>query len=321
MTDKQVLDQILEQAYGLIQQGEAEQAISLGNQLLEHRHARGFEVIALAYEQQGKPDEAIGVLKDGVSKVPAAWPLWELLGNLHSDQDSQGQARDCYNKALNCPGSDKDSINYNIAIMLKREGKFQEAHEICNQIGADDLKNKAKTLRIALLNGMNQYDEAITYANSVIADILGQQDLPDEDMQDLARAYAELGRSHWEGRYDRQAAWESAWKSLEWDRSDNSALWLVREIIGRKSQLSKWYKLVIEGKWHFPLEQSKETPNFLTTYEVVADSPEDALQFAQDLEPVEVRPTMRIDSTEDMGQFPDNQQGVYWRSAYGFFMQ
>jgi hypothetical protein len=46
MIDRQTVDGLLEQAYGLIQQGDAEQAIVVGNQLLEHRHARGFEIIA-----------------------------------------------------------------------------------------------------------------------------------------------------------------------------------------------------------------------------------------------------------------------------------
>jgi Tfp pilus assembly protein PilF len=319
MIDRQTVDQLLEQAYNFIQQGDAEQAIKLGNQLLEHRHARGFEIIALAYEQQGKTPDAIAVLKDGVSKVPNAWPLWELLGNLYSDQDESQQAHNAYKRALDCPNVDRSSVNYNYAILLKRENKFDEAMKLCESIDAPDLKNKTKVLRLSLQNATGHHDEAINFANGLVSEMLAEPDMPDEDMQDLARAYAELGRAYWEGKYDRQASWENAWKALEWDRSDNTALWLVREIISRKSPGSKWYKLVVEGKWHFPLEPDKDPPGFITTYEVVADSVEDALAFAQDLEPVEVRPSMKVESQEDMGNFPDNQQGVYWRSAYGFY--
>ena len=319
MIDRQTVDGLLEQAYGLIQQGDAEQAIVVGNQLLEHRHARGFEIIALAYEQQGRTADAIAILKEGVSKVPGAWPLWELLGNLYSDQDEYQEADSAYQRALACPNADGDSINYNYAILLKRQGKLDQANALCDRISSEDLKTKTKVLRLSLFNAMKKHDQAIQYGARLIEEMLQQKDLPDEDMQDLARAYAEVGRAHWEGKYDRQSAWENAWKALEWDRSDNSALWLVREIINRKSAGSKWFKLIVEGRWHFPIEPDKAPPGFITTYEVVADSPQEALAFAQDLEPVEVRQTMRLDSHEEMGAFPDNQQGVYWRSAYGFY--
>jgi tetratricopeptide (TPR) repeat protein len=294
MIDRRTVDGLLEQAYNLIQQGQSEQAIIVGNELLKHRHARGFEIIALAYEQQGRSAEAVAVLQDGVSKVPNAWPLWELLGNLFSDQEQFEDAKHCYEKALGCPNADTDSINYNYAILLKRQGILEEAMKLSERIRSADLLTMVQT-------------------------VLSSGNIPEDDMADLARAYAELGRAQWEGRYDRQSAWESAWKALEWDRSDNNALWLVREIINRKSAGSRWFKLVIEGRWHFPIETDKPPPAFVTTYEVVADSPQDALIFAQDLEPMEIRKSMKVDSHEDLGNFPENQQGVYWRSAYGFY--
>ena len=321
MIDRQVVDDMLEKAFGLIQQGDAEAAIVVGKQLLDVRNARGFEIIALAYEQQGRSDEAIAVLKDGVAKVPGAWPLWELLGNIYSDLGELPSAHDAYQKAQSCPKADMSSINYNFAILLKREGKFNEAMSMCDSITSEDLRNKVRVLRLSLMNALGKHDDAINFGNSIIAEIMGQTDLPDEDMQDLARAYAELGRAWWEGKYDRQTAWENAWKALEWNRSDTSALWLVREIIGRKSPQSAMFKLVVEGQWHFALEADKPPPGFITTYEIVAESPEDALTFAQDLEPVDVRPTMKIDSHEELEKCPENNQGVYWRSAYGFYSQ
>ncbi len=320
MIDRQTIDGLLEQAYNLIQQGDAEQAIIVGNQLLENRHARGFEIIALAYEQQGRSAEAIAVLKEGVSKVPGAWPLWELLGNLYSDAEEYPEAFNSYQKAMNCPNVDTDSVNYNYAILLKRMGRLDEASSLCDRISGPDLNNKVRVLKLSVLNAQSKFDEAIQFGKRFIEELVVVPDLPEEDMQDLARGYAEVGHAHWKGQYNREAAWENAWKALEWHRSETSALWLVREIINRKSAASKWFKLVVEGRWHFPIDPEKAPPGFITTYEVVADSPEDALAFAQDLEPLEVRGTMRLDSHEDMGSFPDNLQGVYWRSAYGFYM-
>lgn len=320
MIDPQTVDSLLENAYNLIQSGEAEQAIMVGNQLLEQKHARGFEIIALAYEQLGRSGEAIAVLKEGVSKVPRAWALWELLGNLYSDADQFEEAANAYRTAATCPNADKDSVNYNHAILLRRQGELDRAAALCDQVNGKELRNKVRVLKLSVLNAQKRYAEVIAQGQLLVDELLLVVDLPEEEMQDVARAYAEIGRAHWEGSYNRDGAWENAWKSLEWDRAENSALWLVREIINRKSPHSKWFKLVVEGKWHFPIDPAKPPPGFITTYEVVADSAEDAMALAQDLEPLEVRGSMRLDTAEDLGSYPENQQGVYWRSAYGFYM-
>jgi tetratricopeptide (TPR) repeat protein len=319
MIDPQTVDGLLEQAYTLIRQGQSEQALAVGSELLQHRHARGFEIIALAFEQQGKSEDAIAVLQDGVNQVPSAWPLWELLGNLYSDQEQYAEAQQSYDKALACSNCDFDSINYNYAILLKRLGKLEEAMKLSERIRAADLEMKVRVLQLSILNAMKRHDEAAQRGTQLVQKLLTRNQIPEDEMGDLARTYAEVGRAYWEGKVDRQSAWENAWKALEWDRSDNNALWLVREIINRKSSGSKWFKLVIEGRWHFAIEPNKPIPSFVTTYEVVADTPQDALNFAKDLEPMEVRQSMRIDHHEDLGSFPENHQGVYWRSAYGFY--
>lgn len=320
MIDRQAVDNLLEQAYNLIQQGDAEKAIAVGTELLKQKHARGFEIIALAYEQQGRMADAITILSEGVAKVPNAWPLWELLGNVHSDQESFAEAHKCYNTALSCPNVDADSVQYNVAILLKRQNKLQDAFALCKRIKGEQLGPKLPVLRIAILNAMHRYDEAAHLAYELIERMLQLPEVAEEEMPDLARAYAELARALWEGRHDRQAAWENTWKALEWDRCESSALWLVREIVNRKSPGSKWLKIVIEGQWHQPLEENKPAPGFITTYEVVADTAEEALRFARDLEPLEVRTSLKIDSSEDLGGYPDHNQGVYWRSAYGFYI-
>jgi tetratricopeptide (TPR) repeat protein len=319
MIEGRKVDGLLDQAYNLIEQGESEQAVMVGQELLRQRHARGFEIIALAYEQRGRSADAITILQDGVSKVPNAWPLWELLGNLFSDQEQFAQSQNCYDKALACPNADGDSINYNYAILLKRQGKLNEAMTLAESIKSAELQLQLRVFQLSILNAMKRHDDAAKAGTELVQRLLSSGQIPEDQMQELARANAEIGRAYWEGRKDKQAAWESAWKALEWDRSDNNALWLVREIVSRKSVKSKWFKLVIEGRWHFAIEADKPPPAFVTTYEVVADSVPDALIFAQDLEPLEVRQSMKIDSHEELGDFPDNLQGVYWRSAYGFY--
>jgi tetratricopeptide (TPR) repeat protein len=318
MSDRQNVAQLLTKAYDLLESGDINQAIVLGKQLIELKHARGFVVIALAYEQQGNINEAITVLKDGIAKVPGAWPLWELLGNIYSDQKQFPEAYSAYNKALSCPNVDKALINYNLSILLKREGKFDQALSICEAIDSMDLKTKKEALKLSLLNELSKYDEVVELGNKIISNIFAQEKISDDQFQDLARTYSEIGRAHWLGKYDKQLTWENAWRALEWDRGEPGALWLVREIISRKSPNSKWFSIIAKGKWHTAIEAGKPAPLFRTSYEIVCDTKEDALQNVQDLEPVEVRSSITIESIEEKENCPDNQQGVYWRSGYSF---
>ena len=53
---------------------------------------------------------------------------YTLCNNCHDFyQEEYAEARTAYEKALACPNVDADSVNYNFAILLKREGKPEEA--------------------------------------------------------------------------------------------------------------------------------------------------------------------------------------------------
>lgn len=318
MTDRKMVDDLIDQAYAALHKANYGKAMTLGRELLQQRHARGFEIIALSQEQQGKTADAIATLKDGISKVPAAWALWELLGNIYSDQGNTDEAHKAYQKALACPNADTASINYNYAIQYKREKKFDRALALLDHAENEALKTKVKTLRISIFNGQGRHADVFSYGATLIAELLNQNNVREEEMQDLARVYAELARAQLDGNNDKQSAWEHAWKALEWDRCDGNALAVVREIVGKKSAASKWYKLTVDGQWYYSIQANKQPPAFTGVYEVVAETPEQALIYAQDLEPLEVRPSMRIRKTEDLGSFADNLQGVYWRGPYTF---
>jgi tetratricopeptide (TPR) repeat protein len=319
MIDNRTVDGLLEEAYHLIRLGRSEEAVAVGQELLKHRHIRGFEIIALAFQQLDRFDDAIQVLSDALSGVPTSWPLWELLGNVYSDKDQYAEARNCYDRALACPNSDISSINYNFAVLLKRQGEWQEAMNVCQFITNPDMQTKLRVLQLCLLNGLHRYQEVMDAAPALIAELAARQDIGEEDGEDVARMYAELGRAQWESTKDLQTSWQNAWLALEWDRSCNSALWLVREIVNHKSPQSKWFRLIIEGRWHSPVQANAAAPWFATSYEVVADSVEAAFKFAGDLEPLEVRETLRLESSEELGPYAQHNQGVYWRAGYRFF--
>lgn len=307
-------------AYAALDSDDIGKAMEIAQELINLRHVRGFEILALALEKQDRYTDGIEVLRKGISVVPDAYPLWELMGNLYSKERDYENAETAYVTALACPNSDSASICYNMAVMLRHSGHPQQALSIATQIDSPLLAIRVNALKVSLYNAIQEYDEAADLANQLISEIMALEELGDDDMKDLAMVYAELGRSIYLGSGNKQGAFESAWKSLEWERSEPTALWLVRELIGRKSNDSRWFQVEVEGNWYFPLEQGKLPPRFRVTYDIVADNIDEAMMFAKHLEPPEIRESMQVKSVSDRGNHANYTQGLYWRSPYNFVL-
>lgn len=312
------IEAIVKDAYAALDDDELQKAMELAALLLETRHARGFEIMALALEKQDRYEEAIDLLRKGVSIIPDAYPLWELMGNFYSKEKDYEKAETAYVTALACYGCNSASISYNMAVMLRHAGKPKQAFTVASHIQDPALGIKTKTLLVSLLNSLQEYEDAARLANELISEIMSLDELGDEDMKDLAQVYAEMGRAVYLGTGNKQGAFENAWKSLEWERSEPTALWLVRELIGRKSNDSRWFRLEVEGHWYFPLEQGKTPPKFRVTYDIVADNIDEAMMFSKHLEPPEIRESMQVKSVSDRGSHAHFTQGLYWRSPYNF---
>ncbi|MBU3537085.1 hypothetical protein KHT87_21930, partial [Alkalihalobacillus clausii] len=91
------------------------------------------------------------------------------------------------------------------------------------QINNPILTVRVNTLKVSLMNNLKRYDEAAYLANVLISEIMALEELGDEDMKDLAQVYAELGRAMFLGEGNKQGAFESAWKALEWERAEPTA--------------------------------------------------------------------------------------------------
>ena len=314
------LQTLVKEAYAALDDGDLDKAVELAEQLLDQRHTRGFEILSMALERQGDLDEALDVVNAGINAVPDAFPLWELLGNIYSKKRMFDEAQQAYQRALECPNADQESVKYNFAVMWRNAGHLDRALALATQVTSPAMSIRAKTLRTSLLNGMGLYEECANLSNAIVGEVMALDEMSDDDMKELAQTYAELGRALWLGRGDKQGAFENAWKALEWERADPSALWLIRELIARKSPESHWFRMELQGLWYFPLEQNKEAPHFTVSYDVVADNEEEALMFTKHLEPPEIRDSMVVANCEDRGDYPNHMQGIYWRSNYNFIM-
>jgi len=100
------VDTLIEEAASALESGDADSALEKGRQLIDLRHAYGFEVIARAHWQRDERAEAVRALADGVENAPHVWPLWALLGDYSAESGDKKRARDCYEHVLSIPNID-----------------------------------------------------------------------------------------------------------------------------------------------------------------------------------------------------------------------
>ena len=315
------VDVMIERAFELLEEGNSEEALALGRELEEARHTSGFEIQALAHGDLGDLPEAIQILERGVELAPEVWLLWQLLGNYRSDEGLWEEALEAYERALRCPGVDGRSVHYNVATLLSRENRDEEAlsHLQLEHLGAEEPRLELvclmASLRIALLTRLEWFDEALAEGRRFLTKAR-VEDWVDEH---LAPVLGEYASALWQGRSDREGAENAAWEAIALDKMEGAAMWVLRELNPVASSRGHLFWLKLEGRGSEPLEGDQTPPGFFTTYEVVADSADEALEFARLFEPPGVRDSLRIEESEVLEERPGEPKGVYRSSGYSFF--
>jgi tetratricopeptide (TPR) repeat protein len=100
------IESLIRQADDALEAGNDKAALTAGQQLIDLRHAYGFEVLARAYLLRDEKTRAIATLQDGVGKAPNVWQLWELLGDSWTDVGDARRARESYERVLALPNAD-----------------------------------------------------------------------------------------------------------------------------------------------------------------------------------------------------------------------
>lgn len=309
-------ERLMAEAFDALDEHDLRRALKLGHKLKKMRHSSAFEIIALAYAAEDKLDDAIEILEEGVQKAPQVWLLWQLLGNYYSDRGSYGKSLECYRRALECPQVDVDSIHLNTAITLGREGKYEQALAEMQQATAKEIERRAKSQTMYLLNCTGRYAECIALGEEAIA----SADRGDEGDGDLASMHARLAQAVWKLRQDRGAALDYAWRAIALDKSEETAAWVIRDAANELSPSSRYLSILVCGRWPEPFEGETEAPGFFASYQVVAETPEEAMTFIRRFEPEDVRETLIIEECEEGESAPDQPKGVYEAPrGYSFF--
>jgi tetratricopeptide (TPR) repeat protein len=301
------IESLIDEAFAALDTLDIERAIELGRQLETLRHSSCFEILALAFDADDKREEAIAVLEDGTTKAPSVWRLWQLLGNYYSDSRRLEDSMNCYRKAFECPNVDASSVYLNKSIALLRNQDYLPAIKAIDQVSSEALQPLAISHKMHLFNAAKMFSEAVTLGENAI-------DLPlwnDENTEQLAEVHSELAFAIWKSSLDRDRAQYHAWLAISIDKSETTAAWVIRDIAAETSPKARHMTVMIRGRWHVPFEEETEPPGFFANYEVVAETPEEALAFILPFEPEKVRDSLGIEEYTLREPAPGVPKGVY----------
>jgi tetratricopeptide (TPR) repeat protein len=128
-SDQKSAHDLMSEAFEAMNLGKPEAALKIAKKLRRMRYSGCFEIQALAYADLGDPSKAISVLREGTTKCPGVWLLWQLLGNKLSDAGRFEEAFEAYERGLSTGEPNFESLNLNYAIALLRSGQAIQARD------------------------------------------------------------------------------------------------------------------------------------------------------------------------------------------------
>jgi tetratricopeptide (TPR) repeat protein len=307
---------LADKGYELLRDEDYEAARDIAAQLEDLRYSAAFEIGAQAQAGLGDLDKAVEILERGVSKAPTVWLLWHLLGNYRSDLGRFDEAADAYDRALQCDGVHKDWVFLNQGIMFGRRGEHAKALDQLNMVKDPDLDLVVASSLLPALDGLGRSQEALSVA---------QQHLHKKaDNERDARALAFIAYWHCRLRLshgeEKDEVRSEAMDAIAEFGPDEDLLALVRDIDEQYSAASKYYRLLVHAALPQNHELRREVQGYFIKYDVVAETPEEALGFVREFENAEFPAAeLRIEEAEQLEDRPEDPKGVYHFTGRNFY--
>lgn len=319
------IEELMGKGFDAAYSDDFDNAIKIGKELIKKRHSSGFEILALGYQGKCKNKKAISILEKGVKKVPDVYKMWQLLGNLYSNEECFKKSYEAYKNGLKCPNAEKDSLYLNYAIALDGNGDTNEAIAQLNkaQLNRDDnlFKICYWSTKYRLLNQLDRFNETIENYKQVIKEL----NFNENENSELVNADEFISNLHYEFAF-------ALWKKNQLDELDiainmsimankhnDRTKWLIREMRNSISPDVFYYNVIINGEWTLNKSEDGNGLNFFTNYGVIAENEEEALKFIMQFEPKEFHNSIEIEEIKQKKKMPKEPKGVYYTSAYCFY--
>lgn len=279
--------------------------LRLGTELERYRLPMGVALQAQAHLGLGRSDRALDVLQRGVTTWPGQWLLWVDLADVYAGRREFDEAWRLYATARGVRGANVALVEVHRAVSLSHDHHHLEAIDLLQSLETPDRATQVESL-LAQCEIFNQ-QEGPEYVFSRVDRALtligedGSRDYTDE----LVRLHTAAGRACLlQG--DPTGAQDNARRALHVRRGGfKGTLALLRDVRGERSRLGHFYNLLVQGR-------TSEGQTFATTYGVVAETPEEGLEYCRGVErDPTVAETLLLQGAETVEPAPGALRGVY----------
>lgn len=302
--------ELAEEGFDLIAEGQLDEAEAIGDQLVAIPHEAGFQLLAAVAFNRQEMEIALGWLDKGLSRYPKAFRLLLQKGEYLSGWGKFEEAEAVFIKARNADDPDPHYVDVALAHNLFLQEKVDEALNLLKTIKHPEAVFEATVEKYFILDSTAQHDRVLA---DVTADL---EALPEPSIEEddaiMAQILAYVAKAAYLQDEPEATVRQYLRESLDYDRTCEMALWLLRELDPQFSDNSKLYFLDVTGKFADVVEEDEDSAEFATGYTIVADSIEEALEYVRAFEGDVVDPaSLRVVDQEVQKNEEGLQKGIY----------
>ena len=303
--------------FDAIENGSYPEAIKIARSLIKQRHSSGFEILGLALQRQGKITHAIGALEDGTRKAGGVWILWKLLADCYSDAKRYSDAENAYQRANACSGADRDLINLNRGIALRRRGDLRASKDAFRTVAGEKSRLLALTNLIEIAIEERAMDSALDFALQLEPSIKNAARFYSGEW--LSRILSTCASGLMHSSVHKTKAKKFAMAAVDSDPSNSDALRIIRELENRPAIHAMGFRFLVEGVWPQTIGRGKIPPGFFRNCSVVAANQKTAQRYMTKLFPKPIQSTLRVCETAQYPPTSIDFEGVYALSGYSLY--
>ena len=302
----------IERAYDYLEDGEYQKAEELAQQLIQNGDLEGFFILTDIADDKDELTTCITILESAIKEYKDNWRLWMRLGNYQSDLEEFEDAKYSFERAQFLTGADVSLVKLNKAILATKIEDYPTTLLLIEEI-KEDFPLIAYSLKLDILDEQEKYQEVL---DTPEPEFFNNEEEKDEHTMSniffyLAHASHVLGMKNDTTNYLKL--------SLEKDRQNDSALWLRRELHGKKSTDNKYYHILIEGDYDLDISE-EGTMKFFTSYDVISNSLKSALEEIKEFEPLDLnKSSFQIEEHEIVVESTTDPSGIYTTAGFTIF--
>ena len=302
----------LEEIQILIEEGEFEAAETKARALQAEKIQEGWHLLAISLLHQDKEDEALEVLEDGVKSFPGdmgmAIEKAHMLTQLERFEEAEAQLESLKPSAGELLGLiDMTHANLDFA-----RGNVDDALNRLQGIEQDAFRIDAFELQLEILEAVGRSEDIIEMAETHLDDLPVADD--EDSFEAMANIFSKIANAFWEEKDDLETAKRYLKVAFHYERNNQDALWLWREMDPEFGTSPKAYTIEMSGSFKLDPELAEVAGKlYQTNYGVIAESVEEAVEFVRAYEIDAVNTdSFQVLSVEEEEAESDEAKGVYW---------